>query len=468
MAEGYGGIDFSRLAQALNGNPVDGYGGIDYDRFRDAMVGTALIRKSFVHVYLDDAGRAIAVNEKGERVAGPSEDHAEVIQAAINALPDYGVLWTHGTFTISSEIVVKPRMFWLGGKFIVGPNARLVNLASDVEDVVLAGMYVDASQATLIPINFGGGYAARNVVLRDIVFVNGPDMEMVWIGGGERRNFIIENLRFFNVHKGVRSNTLSYSIVRNIVGYDVKRELVFIAGYSGGPYPHHNIIENVILVNETDVLTLAAQGYNPMVVDISASYAQIVRNIVGYNVVKGVNAEPLWESGMPEDQTIIENVRVERCYRSAVYITAAYRVTVRNVYAKDVGLVNDPNDPGIHGITFNAYYSTVEGSVVVRPRGHGIAVGAGRDQCIIKGNRIYEPNYEGAFSVGRAINIYNVRGCIITDNVIEGDGVKMHYGVYEDGVSDYNIIKNNVIRGYATAAVRQVGLNTVVADNVSY
>ena len=42
------------------------------------------VRQPFIRVYLDDNGAAVAVDDKNQRIAGPSKDHAEVIQRAID------------------------------------------------------------------------------------------------------------------------------------------------------------------------------------------------------------------------------------------------------------------------------------------------------------------------------------------------------------------------------------------------
>ena len=416
--------------------------------------------------------KARAVDRKGNMIA-ESDEHYYVWQEAINATPDYGTVVGIGEFDIRGEINIKSNIRWIGGKYNVCAGGRVVFYYGDIDNVEIGNMYIVADNSLdRAPIDIGGAGVKKRIHIHDIIFEDIPDSasEAIWIGGMDGAyECLVENIWVVNSIRGISSNSLRRSVVRNIYGYNVRRELVFIAGYSGGPYPWEDVIENIILYNDTDVMTLVSQGYNPIVVDISRSYGMIVRNVYGYNVVKGVNGEPLYDSTLGvEDRTIIDNIRVKRVYRSAVYITEAYRATVSNVYAEDVGLINDPNDPGIHGIMFNALYSTIENCVIIRPRGHGIAIGAGRDTCIVRGNRIINPNYEGALSTGAGINLNAVKGCIIEGNVIEGDGVNMHYGINEGGTSDYNVIKNNIIRGYATSAINTVGTNTIATDNVSY
>jgi len=68
-----------------------------------------------------------------------------------------------------------------------------------------------------------------------------------------------------------------------------------------------------------------------------------------------------------------------------------------------------------------------------------------------------------------AINIVDTVDAIATNNVIKNPDIaeRMMYGIREAGTSDYNIIANNIVKDWATAAITTVGVNTITPDNVT-
>jgi len=425
---------------------------------------SALVSKDDDYVYaVDSDGKTIAEGEAGV-------DDASVIQQALDSLT-VGRTWKEKVLVmceceISSEITVPSKAILSGGCYKLKAGGRVV-FSEDVklEDFVFENAILYCANADRIPISIGGANPKRRIVIRNITIFDRSG-ESIWVGGdGGVHDSLLENIWFINCERGVRSNHLTRSVIRNIYGYECKREIVLTAGYAGETYyPHDCVIENVVLYNTTPIADLVSAGYNPMPVDITRTAKMIVRNIYGVNVTKGVNMEPVY-TGDVDDETLVENGYFENVWRSAVYITDARRCTVRRVYAKDVGLINDTDDAGIHGILFNAYYSTLELCKIENARGHGIALGSGRNQNIIRNNRIISPNYENAFTEGVGISLYSVENVLIEGNIIEDEVGYMTYAIREYGTSNNNLIGDNIIRA---GTISWVGVNTVVKRNIGY
>ena len=136
MSGVYGSMDYDRVKKALNSDPVGVYGGVDYDRLASAVFQSYFARKPYdALVFLDDQGRSVAIDSKGQKIAGPSTDHASVIQRAIENMQDGGTIFLHGSFNIDKTIVINKPVVLLGS----GKNATKLVQVSDVDVIKLEG-----------------------------------------------------------------------------------------------------------------------------------------------------------------------------------------------------------------------------------------------------------------------------------------------------------------------------------------
>lgn len=221
------------------------------------------------------------------------------MQYAIDNCPKYGKIICLGEFVIDKPIVPKSYVSIRYGRVIVVSGGRLVYNASSISDFVLEDFYLDASICDLIPINFGGVGRKENIVIRNAVIYGTSERagKSIWIGGSPEGVYycLFENIWFIECSRGIHSNCLSYSTIRNIYGINIRHELLFIAGFpqQEAPYPHCNVIENVKVNNDESIWNKILTGeYNSIVVDATASYRNIIRNIEAYNVNKVINLDP--------------------------------------------------------------------------------------------------------------------------------------------------------------------------------
>lgn len=131
----------------------------------------------------------------------------------------------------------------------------------------------------------------------------------------------------------------------------------------------------------------------------------------------------------------------------------SYGCRIKNVYAKNVGLVNDVNDYAVHGIVLACHYAVVEDCYLENVCGHGIVINESNNNNIVRGCTIINPNYKGAFTEGIGISLYSTQGNMIIENHIEDNLGHMAYGIREWGTSNKNIITNNRVIGATTQAI---------------
>ncbi len=123
------------------------------------------------------------------------------------------------------------------------------------------------------------------------------------------------------------------------------------------------------------------------------------------------------------------------------------------------------------GITASQRLTFIGGVVRGNTYG-GIYLNINSDHSIIKGVEVLDNNLGGTAAAfdDDAIKLNNTSYCIIEGNTIWNEDTtngKQDYGIKEEGTSDYNMIRDNTIRGMVTQSVSANGANTVVKDNVS-
>lgn len=139
-------------------------------------------------VYQDDSGNAVALDGSGQLIVGPSNDHAAVIQAAIDYLANRNggkIYVREGTYTINTSITPKDNVTiefnknatiklstyflyldstssvsnfeLIGGKFYITQNVKSVYLAGSANNITIKDAYfgIDSSLGTNSQSNFG-------------------------------------------------------------------------------------------------------------------------------------------------------------------------------------------------------------------------------------------------------------------------------------------------------------------------
>lgn len=121
------------------------------------------------------------------------------------------------------------------------------------------------------------------------------------------------------------------------------------------------------------------------------------------------------------------------------------------------------------GIRVNAStHSTFLGGITETNQKDGIAITGSSDGIIILGMKVQNNDQvDGGWD---GIRISASTNCIIENNhIFDDQGTKTQsYGIREEGASDYNLIRNNNVRGNDDGGIIFVGVNTVVEENLGY
>ncbi len=158
--------------------------------------------------------------------------------------------------------------------------------------------------------------------------------------------------------------------------------------------------------------------------------------------------------------TITGNV-IEGNYSNAtgagIHIGGTHNVVSNNI-------IRNNGNRGIN-LPYEADYNIIDSNIIAENEGNGIRLSR-NDFVTVSNNTLYN-NSDGTSNTND--EIYIDRGCqynlIINNNINTTDA---RYGIYEGipvEISDYNTIKDNIIRGANTAPIKVIGDNTTVSGN---
>lgn len=449
-----------------------------------------------------DGDEAVAIDKRGREIARGT-DHAEVWGSAIGSGRRVAVF---GEFTFTkkvyrenlenTEVLGRAKIKILGDGYpaihLVDPvNVKIRGLEIDGEgqsssdptnsgiiietvdrvvenieikdceiyDVVRAGILFIV---TLTKSSSTNTYGFRNIKIRDNYIHDlmkgdyGIDGNGIWVGRGHTKGVVIEG---------------------NYI------EEVLSAGIGVGSDPNFGFHENAVVKNNT-IINAYYFG-----IDCAGMLGGEIRGNYIYNddAVIGAKAThtpiPIYFESA-ESVKLSRDVTIRGNYIDGANVIAIdiYRDNERfRIIGNTIRRVKNPNQGGGRHIV-PPPKSIVEGNIIdgsedgdlvdgitplsdcivkdnyiINATNHAIEVGE-RTNVKIIGNHILNPARHGIF-------IISSTGCIVIGNYIEGIR-SGYYGIYEKDDSDYNIIKNNVLRNISGTPVHTVGANTIEADNV--
>jgi len=160
----------------------------------------------------------------------------------------------------------------------------------------------------------------------------------------------------------------------------------------------------------------------------------------------------------------LERILIGGCDSAGVYIRApSTKNDLINVkaYSNAYGLYlySEVKDTAIIG---GAFWNNDAEGILINHNCHGTMI----QGCEIKNNGKYATTGYGIriTDAGTACTGNIIMGCRIFD---DQDTKTQDYGIYEEELSDYNIIIGNDCRNNATSGISTVGTNTIVANNAT-
>lgn len=235
-------------------------------------------------VALNSNGEAYAVDRKGNLVAGPSTDHASVINNVLqNSLSSR--VWKEtivllGDFTLSKPVKIQSytRLF-INGRLKADPNwtsttnvgiLELGSVGEIVRDVEIEGGIIEANYYSAFPTTSGQNNRISGIYSLATLI-----------------NVVIKNIRFNNIYDpiffeklgGEQTNPSKNITIKNII---IKDCLVGPQFYANGYEYYKLIIENVLAENVWDDV-IAVVGHYGGVPDGTATAKDVlVRNIIAH------------------------------------------------------------------------------------------------------------------------------------------------------------------------------------------
>ena len=470
-------------------------------------------------IVFKDGDYAVAVDGKTKEVISRSTDHSSVIQAAIDYTNKYKVFIAKSSteYEIKSPIQLKDDViiesdgailkkvvdfdpitiegvtkgFVLGGK---ADNVIIRGLVVDGNKTAFGMDPLDSSKASLagrhngIWIRRSSNILIENCVVKEC---GGPG---IVIEPGIK-NIVIHNNKVLNCNSAGIAVGSGWDIDFDIAEYFpenviitnniIENDVMPVLDYTGnsihvGGKPLNVIIANNYCKNPNDY---GIEVEIPQNYDGGKGYRIVIANNVVYNARnKGISISnrPPEVGGSSElyHFTIVGNI-VERVVENPVsgsghgiqiYLTAHGLVVgnvVRNTYAggiyatgsSAISIVGNAIRNCGHGIELGAGSSVVVGNKIVSISVYGIYVNGNYN--VIKGNQLELISGKGIFIAGKQYNA--IVGNVILDS---RSPAVMEHGVYEDTGSDYNIIVENIVKGYSTAGIATVGVNTIKTNNI--
>lgn len=217
-----------------------------------------------------------------------------------------------------------------------------------------------------------------------------------------------------------------------------------------------------------------------------------LRNAIFFDDVRGANVK-----------VFIRKNKVIKATNNPIVINGSEIIEVEDNYLESEATYWADQDSGGSGDQIrltSCKKFKIRGNIIYRSGDMGITIEKGSSKGVIEGNIIMETDARGInlVDIDAEINDVTVKGnivinpirnyssrtidnpsgillrgckrCIVEGNRVVDETGAMSYGVEEANgsatTSDYNIIKNNIITGYATGAISTIGSNTIASDNI--
>lgn len=438
------------------------------------------------------------------------------IQSGINALPAAGgvVYIKDGTYTISSTITIPSNVEIVGSgwntivKLAAAANVDVFNnsdLTGGNSNIVIRDLAIDGNKANQTTAGYGiylknvTNSLVSNVYVHDCYF-DGIRFDTSAVG--TTCSSVIENCYAkSNGTKGISVRYLDYFLITGCISesngdqgfwsssarFVALVNCIALNNTEHGIMPSYSsydwVIANCVSYGNTHGISLASAGRMSVMncyceanghgITILVPDVTVTGCIINANTSNGINVDPTSNDiyNVVISDNIIKNNGSGGTFRG-IYLfhdsTSTYALT--NVIIKGNQIYDDQATPTQNdGIFCGEYLNKgvqIIGNYVAGHAGYGI-------RCFtpesVIANNVIKNNDRGAAGVGGLLIEDNVTDIVVTGNRIYDDQTTktQDYGIQEDTGADYNIIVANNCRGNAVTSISTVGVNDVVANNIT-
>jgi hypothetical protein len=406
------------------------------------------------------------------------------IQTAINALPAGGgrVFIKEGTYAISATITINKSNVVIEGQ----GDTTILELANNVDDHVFTIGDGATTYSNIVLKNFKiDGNSANQASGMGILLDVSPS------------NLLLQNLHIVDIKQSGIYNSGS---VGPVSVFNCLIESTGQSGIRSGYAEPMDICFNTLVncgVINYDSIYLVRTRYsriigNKVTHDGSSTSAHGIRTqssnwcqIIG-NYISGANQGIREDFLMYDSQmgNVVAGNVVENTYDDGLYCPGREGVCVGNTI----------NSPGSNGITMSGAHCICTGNYIYAPVFYGIEIYTDQYECtnntietaqmhgiwidygaagICMGNAIYNAGdsqanaYTAIILTGSGAS--GSKQNIIADNYLYSDQypMKTAYGIFEShSACNYNIVHDNICKGYVRQAIATQGLYTKVHDNI--
>ncbi len=466
-----GNIDYGLITKVLNSDPVGASGNVDYDKLASSIFTSYFAKRAAdVIVFQDDSGNAIAINNSGQVIAGPSTDHASVIQEAINSLTNGGKIYIGvGEYNISNVNTLPISTSYLS-------NKKASIIIYNKNNIIIEG---DATIYFKPITNDGYDYILFLILQSDNINIHGLNMVGQQTGDGavtgiwatSSTNIIIENNKV-DMGQTTKSHAIVVSTDPDLTNTKhIKIINNYLRSYigdviAGGSNPPTVVEDIIIQSNSIEQIGDGTSSYNSF--DMVKVYnVRLIDNQLYGHVVFGPEQTPntfsiiaLNNIKPAENDTYVK-------VSLASSLNPSQRVKVINniiehgfidIYAKDSIIANNIilNDVQTNSIFDHSgnENNVIEGNVVVLNYSGGVGIRIQGSNVVVLGNRVN-------VLVGDYGVLQDAGKSLIVGNIISGS--------FSQGTRIYNseadIVSNRIIGSGSGYGILLVTSNGSVKDN---
>lgn len=394
-----------------------------------------------------DGDYAVAIDGKTKKEIMRSDNHADVINTAIDEVPEYGVVQMLGEFIINKTINITKPLTIIGGKFIRSGEGFALFEINNVSDIIIRNIVLDnlGDQSVYNYDSKGIWVVGQSsyIKISDVEVVNSQGnpiiLEQDSSGNVPSNIYIVNNVIKNSLGDGMFIRGNNVTILGNYI-ITVNDTAIDITAPSGGTIEKITVMMNNVYGSLTGIGV--SRGVNDVVIE-----GNITRNGDGE---RGAIYVTYYESGQPApDRVVISNNTIKnsvagiRCIgdgndRTLVIIGNVVE-TITYQYGSGIIIDNYPNSILVGNKINDVQYL------------HGIYIYSSSN-CVVEANSIYSINDTGIF-------IRNSKYVQVRNNIIVGANYAIREYVGTNETTDYNIIEGNNMSNI-TSGVNIIGTHT--------